>query len=126
MTTMTPRTTRKLGKQQYRLGVVAAAVVAAEAAYLVLRHGLGIDLAVEQGTTVGPAAVAAAATVAGLAGWALLARRARTIWIVVAAAVYGLSLAGPAGGVSTSAVAGLDILHAVVAIVLIGGLSRRC
>ncbi|MFC7533147.1 DUF6069 family protein [Actinoplanes sp. GCM10030250] len=127
-----PAQTRTMTIRQYRLAVTGAAVAAAEAAYLVIHYGAGVDLALHSGTTVGAASVAVAALVAALAGWALLAvlerftKRARTVWTVVAAVVYGLSLLGPVDAVSTSAVVGLDILHAVVAVVLIGALPRPC
>ena len=116
-------------KRNYRLGVVAAAVVAAEAAYGVLR-AVGVDLALTTGETVGAADVAVAAAVASFAGWGVLAllervtRRARRNWTILAAVTYGLSLFGTAGGDGTAAVVGLSIRHATVAVVLIAALPR--
>ena len=46
----------------------------------------------------------------------------RLIWTIVAAAVFVVSLLGPAGGVGTSAKLGLAALHLTVAAVLIVGL----
>ncbi|MBG0565952.1 hypothetical protein I4J89_31345 [Actinoplanes sp. NEAU-A11] len=126
----TPKPVRRV--TLYRLRTVALAVAAAETVYLLARYGAGTDLALADGTTVGPAAVAVAAAVAGLAGWALLAvlervtSRARLIWTVVAAAVFAVSLLGPLGGADAGAVLALSVLHSAVAGVLITGLPCRC
>jgi len=75
---------------------------------------------------VGPGSVLAAAVLAGLLGWALLALlvrsvpRAGAVWRAVAVVVLLLSLGGPvAMGVGTASVVVLLSLHAVVAAVLI-------
>ncbi|MEV6302100.1 DUF6069 family protein [Actinoplanes sp. NPDC051861] len=116
-------------KGNYRLRVVAAAVVAAEVAYLVL-WAVGVDLVLASGGTVGAVQVAAASAVASFAGWVVLALlerftgRARRAWTMLAAVVFGLSLFGTAGGDGTAAVVGLSVLHSVVAVVLIAALPR--
>lgn len=84
----------------------------------------GVDLAVRNGETaqhVGAGGVIGAALVAGLVGWALLARlerrakRPHRTWAIVASIVFVLSLAGPAGGVDTAAKLALAALHVGVA-----------
>jgi hypothetical protein len=94
----------------------------------------GVNLQVQAGTAtarhVGPALVAIAALLAGLAGWALLAAmmrftpRARVIWTVTALVVLAVSLAGPlAGGVTTAAKLTLAAMHLAAAAVLIPALG---
>ncbi|WP_219415714.1 DUF6069 family protein [Pseudonocardia nigra] len=95
----------------------------------------GVDLLARTGPEPAPVAagaVAVAALVTGLAGWALLAVLERTtarpgrIWRVLATAVLLLSLLGPlAQGVGAAAVATLAALHVVVGAVLIPLLPRR-
>lgn len=95
----------------------------------------GVDLVAASGggaTTVGPAATAVAAAVAGLLGWAFLAllerltERSDRIWVITALAVLALSVPlGPLGGEGAAAVAVLAGLHAVVGAVLIPGLRRK-
>ncbi|WP_426512613.1 DUF6069 family protein [Dactylosporangium sp. McL0621] len=112
-----------------RAGVVGAAVVAAEAVFLLV-HAAGADLSVPGQGPVGAVAVGVTAALAGLLGWALLAvlerttRRGRTIWVVTAAAVLLLSLLGPLGAATAGAVAGLAALHLTVGAVLLAGLPR--
>ena len=113
---------------------VAGGVAAATLAWTVAVPLLGVDLRVgdpggEQ--PVGAGSVVAAAAVAGLLGWALLAllvrsvARAETVWRAVAVVVLLLSLGGPvAMGVGTTSVAVLLALHAVVAAVLVALLPR--
>ncbi|WP_100500428.1 DUF6069 family protein [Geodermatophilus chilensis] len=108
---------------------VAGAAGAAVLTWTVAVPLLGVDLrvATEGGTrTVGVGSVLAAAAVAGLLGWALLAllvrsvARAETVWRVAAVVVLLLSLGGPvAMGVGTASVVVLLALHAVVAAVLV-------
>jgi len=114
-----------------RAGVTGAAAVAAEAAFFALHNVAAVDLAVRTGDTVdhvGPVAVGATSVVVALAGWGLLAllerftARGRLIWTIIAAAVFVVSLLGPAGGVDASAKLGLATLHLTVAAVLIVGL----
>jgi hypothetical protein len=112
-----------------RAGVVAAAVVAAEAVFLLVHNAAGVDLEAN-GTAIGAAAAGVTAAVAGLLGWALLAilerttARGRRAWTVVAAVVLLLSLAGPLGATGAAAIAGLTLLHLSVGAVLIAGLPR--
>jgi hypothetical protein len=92
-----------------------------------------VDLLVRAGggtEAVGPGAVVVSALLAGLAGWALLAllerftSRARTVWLVVAAVVLLLSLAGPLGaGADAATTAVLVGMHLAVGAVLIPGLA---
>ena len=108
---------------------VAGAAGAAVLAWAVAVPVLGVDLRVGTegaATAVGPGSVVAAAVLAGLLGWALLALLVRsvarpgTVWRVVAVVVLLLSLGGPlAMGVGTASVVVLLTLHAVVAAVLI-------
>ena len=111
--------------------MVGATAVAGEAAFLALHNVAGVDLAVHTGDTVdhvGPVAVGATCIVVALAGWGLLAllerftARSRLIWTIIAAAVFVVSLLGPAGGVDASATLGLVALHLIVAAVLVVGL----
>jgi len=113
-----------------RVGVVAAAVVAAEAVFLLVRHAADVDLTVADQGPVTAVAVGVTAALAGLAGWALLAilerftARGRTIWAVTAAVVLLLSLLGPFGAATAGGIAGLAALHLVVGGVLLIGLPR--
>lgn len=112
---------------------VAAAVGAGLAVWVVAVPVAGIDLAARVGgavTPIGPIAVAAVALLAGLAGWGLLTlleRRtahARRVWTVIAAAGLVLSLFGPLGGVSPTAIVTLAGMHLAVGAVLIALLPR--
>ena len=108
---------------------VAGAGGAAVLAWAVAVPVLGVDLRVGTegaATAVGPGSIVAAAVLAGLLGWALLAllvrsvARAGTVWRAVAVVVLLLSLGGPlAMGVGTASVVVLLTLHAVVAAVLV-------
>ncbi|GAA4056575.1 DUF6069 family protein [Actinomadura miaoliensis] len=82
--------------------------------------------------TIGPASVAVASLLVGLAGWALLAvlerwtPRPGRAWTIIALAVLALSLTGPFGNaVGVAAALVLALLHLVVAAVLYLGLVRR-
>lgn len=112
-----------------------AATAAALLGWAVLAPLGGLDLTVRLGSAnsvqqVGPAAVASASLLAGLAGWVLLAvlerltPRARTTWTIAALAALTLSLAGPLAGVTPASVIALAFLHLLVAAVLITGLRR--
>ncbi|MFI0453899.1 DUF6069 family protein [Actinomadura sp. 6N118] len=114
--------------------VVAGATAAALALWTLAGPLRGSDLAVRSGgidRTVGPGAVAAAALLAGLASWALLAllerlvRRPGRAWTITATVFLALSLAGPlsstADATTKIALAGL---HLVVGATLIPGLGR--
>ncbi len=125
--------TSTMTKTIARLTISGSAIAAACGTFALLRLA-GVDLAVRAGAAeqrVTLPSVVLAATVAALAGWALLAvlerltARARTWWTVIATAVFLLSLlAGPPGGITAGAVAGLALLHLTVAVVLIAGLRR--
>jgi hypothetical protein len=115
------------------LAVVAAALTAV-LVWFVAAVLADVDVRVAPGgaeTAVGVGAVVAAATVAGLLGWALLAVLARTVrrpgavWRTVAVVVLLLSLGGPlSSGVGTSSLVVLVALHAAVAAVLVALLPR--
>lgn len=114
-----------------RLLVVGGAAVSALVVWFFAVHLLGVELVVAMGSTeqpVGPVAVVGTALVAGLAGWGLLAvlqrwtTRARTVWTVVAVTVLLLSLLGPIGAITGSAMITLAILHLVVGVDLVMGL----
>ncbi|GAA2350303.1 DUF6069 family protein [Dactylosporangium salmoneum] len=113
-----------------RAGVVAAAVAAAEAVFLLVHHAASVDLTVPGQGPVGAVAVGVTAALAGLAAWGLLAileratRRGRTIWVITAAVVLLVSLLGPLGAATAGAVAGLLALHLTVGAVLLAGLPR--
>jgi hypothetical protein len=113
---------------------VAGAAGAAVLTWAVAVPLLGVDLRVGTGgaaQAVGPGSVVAAAAVAGVLGWALLAllvrtvARAEAVWRALAVAVLLLSLGGPvAMGVGTASVVVLLALHVVVALVLVPLLPR--
>jgi hypothetical protein len=113
-----------------RAGVVAAAVVAAEVVFLLVRHAADVDLTVPDRGPIGAVAVGVTAALAGLAGWALLAvlerttGRGRKIWIVTASVILLLSLLGPLGAATVGATLGLVALHLTVGGVLLAGLPR--
>ncbi|GAA1752341.1 DUF6069 family protein [Luedemannella helvata] len=125
------RTARRTG----RAITVAAAVAGSLLLWVIEVPWLGLDLAVRQGDTVqrvGPAAVTAAALVAGLAAWALLAVLERTVrrpvltYRIIASIVLVLSLAGPLGsGVDTPSRLALAGMHLTVGIAAIVGLPAR-
>jgi hypothetical protein len=113
---------------------VAGAAGAAVLTWAVAVPLLGVHLRVGMAgaaRTVGPGSVVAAAAVAGVLGWALLAllvrtvARAEAVWRAVAVVVLLLSLGGPvAMGVGTASVVVLLALHVVVALVLVPLLPR--
>ena len=95
----------------------------------------GVDLTVRQGggtRQVGPVAVVAAALIAGLAAWGLLALLERTVqrpvraFRIVALLVLALSTAGPlGGGVGVDGTLALLGMHLTVGAALIVGLPGR-
>lgn len=121
-------------RKRFVITVIAAPAAALALWTLAVPVG-GVDLVAASGgeaTTVGAAATAVAAAVAGLLGWAFLALLERLtgksdrIWVITALAVLVLSvLLGPLGGEGAAAVAVLAGLHAVVGAVVIPGLRRR-
>jgi hypothetical protein len=113
---------------------IAGAAGAALALWVLSVPVAGVDLSVGSGSsqqTVGPVAVAVAALLAGVAGWALLAflerrfRAGRRVWRITAWVVLALSvLLGPIGAGATGAVlATLAAMHVAVGITLIFGLT---
>ena len=118
---MTDRTRR-------RIVTVVAAPLAALAAWAAFRLA-GSDLVLNDGGTVGPVDVVAAALAGGLGAWCVVrvlqrhTQRPRFWWPLVGSAVLGASFIGPsylADGVDALALGGL---HFVTAMVLIWGLA---
>ena len=140
MTTSAPAPTVAPSERRGRVAVrpaalaVAGGVAASTFVWVVAVPFLGVDL---RGATagadrpVGAGSVVAAAAVAGLLGWALLAilvqavSRAVTVWRAVALVVLLLSFGGPvAMGVGTASVVVLLALHVAVAAVVVPLLPR--
>ncbi|MEU7866341.1 DUF6069 family protein [Dactylosporangium sp. NPDC049140] len=127
--------TRATALRAGRAITVAGGAAGALLLWVVNDPWAGIDLAVRQGVAtqhIGPVVVAAAALVAGLAAWGLLALLERTVrrpartFRIVALIVLVLSLAGPLGsGVGTSSRLVLLGMHLTVGAVLIIGLPGR-
>jgi hypothetical protein len=111
---------------------VLAATGVALAAWAVAGPLAGINLDVRQGGAVErvePASVVAAALLAGLVGWALLAATERLLsgprvaWLSSALVALGLSLVGPlVGAVDPAGKAALAGMHLIVGAVLVYGL----
>ncbi len=106
-------------------GAVVAPVLVWSAAVVLGDADLRVAIGADQ-VTVGLGAVVAAAAVAGVLGWALLAvlarggRRGVTVWRTAAVVVLLLSLGGPlSSGSGTATVAVLVALHVAVAAVLV-------
>ena len=125
-------------RRRARLLGVVAAVVVAEAVWVLAGLGLGIHLQAPAGTAapepvdIGPLNVALASTLLSLAGWAVLAGlerltpRARRIWLVVALVALAASLSTPLSGtgVSTANRLVLVLMHLTVAAIVISVLYR--
>jgi Family of unknown function (DUF6069) len=125
-------------RRRWRLLSVIASVTAALAMWVIVEHGLGLDLRApgfgEYGRTsdIGPGQVAFVSGLAAVAGWAtmalleLLTSRARRAWIVIAPLALVVSLGGPLSGAGISAAnrMGLIGLHLVAGAVLIPWLYR--
>jgi len=117
---------------------VASATVAALIVWLIAKLLFGISLTIPmagraQTIEVGWGAVIVTSLVASLAGWGLLALlerfspRARTAWMVIAAAVLLLSFTGPlfaASAANAGTRVTLALMHTAVATVLIPLLAR--
>lgn len=124
-----------------RLLVVAVAALAAVAVWAVAEFVAGTDLRApafdgSSGTTdLALGQVLASAVLAALAGWGSLAllerltRRARPLWIALAAVAFVVSLGGPMSGTGVSMANRwwLLAMHVAVAAVLVPGLpsARR-
>jgi hypothetical protein len=113
--------------------VAVTAAVAAAAVWVVATQLASVDLAVRSGSGTQHinvvSVIVTSVVVALVAGWLLrlLERRTprgRTIWTVVAVAIWVLSLAGPLGARSLAAGLWLALLHLVVGSVVIVGLRR--
>ncbi|WP_370617375.1 DUF6069 family protein [Mumia qirimensis] len=121
-------------RRKRRWYTVLVAMASANVVYTIADPLLGIDLAAQGGggdvIQVGLLSVTLASLFAGLAGWTLLALlervtpHARTAWTWLAIGSYLVSLAGPLGGVSASAVLAFAALHTTVAVVLIVGMRH--
>ena len=125
-------------RRRTRLLGVAAAVLAAEAVWVLAVLVLGIRLQAPAGTgypepvDIGPLNVALASVVLSLVGWAVLATlerltpHARRIWLVLALLALAASLAMPLSGTGVGAAnrAVLVLMHVVVAGILVPVLYR--
>lgn len=115
---------------------MVCALAATLAIWLIAHRLASVDLTVRSGAgndvqQIGPASVAFASLLAGLAAWGLLAvlervaRRPRMTWTVIASTTLALSLAGPISlGQTTSAIAMLTCMHLAAAGILIPTLAR--
>ncbi len=133
-----PRLMTSPERSRARLLGVAAAVLLAEAVWVLAEFVLGIRLQAPAGTgspepvDIGPLNVAVASVVLSLVGWAGLAAlerltpHAHRVWLVVALVALAASLAMPlsGSGVSTADRAVLVLMHVAVAAVLIPILYR--
>jgi hypothetical protein len=109
--------------------------MAATLAVWLFGHLASVDLAVQSGAAnvehVGPASVAFASLIAGLAAWGLraalerIASRPRVAFSRIALAALVVSLAGPIGlGVTAAAAVTLACMHLSAAAVLIPAMAR--
>ena len=128
------RTEQNTARQGWvRLLAVGAAVAGAVVGWSLITQVAGVDLRAPDfrgsgGTAaVGLGQVVVVSALAGLAAWGLLAllerrtRRARRLWLGLAAVAFLVSLGGPLSGrgVAPSDRGLLIVLHAVVAAILI-------
>lgn len=124
-----PTASSRQSRVRTRLAGVAGAVAAASGVWALAVVVLDVDLQVSPGgepQRVGLGMVIGASLLACMLGWALLAglerrtRRARTVWVAVAAVVLLASLAAPVTAAATPAAAiTLIVLHLVVGAVLV-------
>ncbi|MGP4011501.1 DUF6069 family protein [Streptomyces sp. 4N124] len=123
-----------MSARRRRLGVTALAVLAPVLVWLVADPLLGHRLRIadgEQTLDIGAVPIAFVALLASLSGWGLLAalerfgaRRARTIWTGVAAAVLAVSFLPFIGdGMDAGTRVSLALMHLAVAAILIPGLN---
>lgn len=136
MSTIATPTQLHTATRKRRVVTALLAVASALAVWAVAAALLGVDLSVTMGhgqppMTIGFGAVAATSLAASLAGWAALAvlerfsDHARAIWtttaiVVLLASFAPLTVVDASGAATTT----LALLHVVVAIVLILGLTR--
>ncbi len=113
---------------------VVAAMATATAGWGIAHSLLGIELTVgsdESVRHVDSLAVTLTALGTGFAAWGLLAvlerftDRARTAWTWIAVIVLAVSMLGPLGATSASAMAVFVSLHLLVGGILIWGMRRR-
>ena len=113
---------------------VAGGALAAVAVWIVEVPLLGVGLSIRFGShvqTIGVGQIIGVSVAASLLGWLLLAilekriAHARLAWTGVALAALAVSLALPlTAATTTAATAGLIVMHAGVAAVVIPGLGR--
>lgn len=127
------RTEVRAGRWRDDWPVAVTAAVAAAAVWVLATQLASVDLTVRSGSGTQHvnvvSVIVTSVVVALVAGWLLrlLERRTprgRTIWTVVAVAIWVLSLAGPLGARSLAAGLWLALLHLVVGSVVIVGLRR--
>jgi hypothetical protein len=111
-----------------RIATVLAATAIALLGWAAFRL-LGVEL-VTEAQTVGPVDAAAAALVAALAGWgvvALLERRSarpQRAWALIGSTALSLSMLGPSRLADGTSAAALIALHVLVAVVVMIGFAR--
>jgi hypothetical protein len=132
----TPTITTHRARTRERIGVIAGAVLAPAAVWVVADPLLGHRLTVEpwnsgEVVAVPLSHVLVTALLAALVGWAALAvlgrlsRHGRTIWTIGGLTLLVLSLGGPAMAATTTTTAvALILMHLAVGVVLIGGMRR--
>jgi hypothetical protein len=112
---------------------VLTAMATATAGWGIAHSLLGVELTVGDGDSlrhIDSLAVTLTALGVGFAAWGLLFElerhtvRARTIWTRIAVGVLAVSLLGPLGATTGSAMAALVILHLLVGGILIYGMRR--
>ena len=134
-TTASAVTVPRVKQGRARALSAAGGAVAAALAWVVEVPVLGIHLTFRFGAghvqTISVGQVIGVAVAAALLGWLLLALlerrtpRARLLWTVTAVAALAASLALPlAAATTTSAIAGLIVMHVIVGSVLIPAMAR--
>ncbi|WP_328891785.1 DUF6069 family protein [Streptomyces sp. NBC_00316] len=129
--TASPTRQQARGRIVYPLAATAAAVIV----WLITHSALDIDLKAKAAggdiQEIGLPMVIVVTLLVGFAAWGVVAvldrksSSARTLWTVIASAVFVVSLLGPAGsGQGGSAKVALLCMHLVVALVLIPGFAR--
>jgi hypothetical protein len=135
MLTATVSAVPHIRQRRARALYAVAGAMAAVLAWIVEVHLLGIRLDVRFGAghlqTIAIGEVIGVSVVASVLGWLLLTvierrtARARVLWTAIALAALVASLALPlAVATTSSAVAGLIVMHLIVGAVVIPGLAR--